>query len=112
MPHATAEADPWLGRVIGQSVMEVRFRARYGQPLYVGDILVAEDDDNGERYLLRVTNIAYGAEAAGPDWMERTAGTMLRLGDEGTGLAAHRGVDAAAWEEVFGDFHEVLDRGL
>lgn len=28
------------------------------------------------------------------------------------GLAAERGVDAASWEEAFGDFHEVLDRGL
>lgn len=87
MPSPTPEADPWLGRVIGQSVTEVRFRARYGKPVYVGDILVAEDDDSGERFLLRVTNLSYGAEAAGPDWMERTAGTLLRLGDEATGLA-------------------------
>lgn len=87
MPQAPSEADPWLGRVIGQSVTEVRFRAVYGKPIHIGDILVAEDEDSGERFLLRVTNISYGAEAAGPDWMERTAGTLLRLGDEGTGLA-------------------------
>jgi hypothetical protein len=28
------------------------------------------------------------------------------------GLAQQRGVGALAWEEVFGDFHDVLDRGL
>jgi hypothetical protein len=28
------------------------------------------------------------------------------------GLAARHGVDARAWEEAFGDFHEVLDRGV
>jgi hypothetical protein len=27
------------------------------------------------------------------------------------GAAARHGADAAAWEEVFGDFHDVLDRG-
>jgi hypothetical protein len=83
MPHP----EDWLGRVVGQSVTEVRFRAVYGKALYVGDILVAEDDDSGERFLLRVTNIAYGAEAASPDWMERTAGTLLRLGEDSPGLA-------------------------
>jgi uncharacterized protein len=83
-PAAQPQPDPWLGRVIGHSVREVAFRARYGKALHIGDILVAEDEDQGQRFLLRVTNITYGAEAAGPDWMERTAGTMLRLGDEGT----------------------------
>lgn len=80
-------SEAWLGRVIGQSVQEVRFRALYGKPFYLGDILVAEDDDSGERYLLRVTNMTYGAEASSPDWMERTAGTLLRLAEQATGLA-------------------------
>ncbi|HEV8360751.1 MAG TPA: ATP-binding protein [Candidatus Thermoplasmatota archaeon] len=77
MPATTSEA--WLGRVVGHSVTEIRFRASYGAAVYIGDILVAEDEDSGERFLLRVTNLSYGAEAASPDWMERTAGAMLRL---------------------------------
>jgi DNA helicase HerA-like ATPase len=76
------DEDAYLGRIIGDSVTEVRFRARYGAPLYVGDILVAEDADSGDRFLLRATNVRHGAEAASPDWMERTAGSMLRLGEQ------------------------------
>lgn len=71
----------------GQSILDVRFRALYGRALYVGDLLVAEDEESGERFLLRVTNIAYGAEAASPDWMERTAGSLLRFAEDGTGIA-------------------------
>jgi DNA helicase HerA-like ATPase len=85
MPPPTA--DVWLGRIVGESATDIRFRGIYGRPIYIGDILVAEDDDNGERFLLRVTNVSYGAEAASPDWMERTAGALLRLADDGTGLA-------------------------
>jgi DNA helicase HerA-like ATPase len=74
--------DPYLGRVTGQSVTDVRFRARYGEQLYIGDILVAEDEERGERFLLRATNISYGAEASSPDWMERTAGNLLRIASD------------------------------
>jgi hypothetical protein len=79
MPAAPTTDDPYLGRIIGQSVLDVRFRARYGRTLHIGDILVAEDEERGERFLLRATNLSYGAEASSPDWMERTAGSLLRL---------------------------------
>ncbi|HVL88435.1 MAG TPA: ATP-binding protein [Candidatus Thermoplasmatota archaeon] len=69
----------FLGRIVGDSVLSLRFRARYGVDLYVGDILVAEDEESGHQYLLRVLDVRFGCEATAEDWMERTAGTMLRL---------------------------------
>ncbi|MCA1813310.1 MAG: DNA double-strand break repair nuclease NurA [Halobacteriales archaeon] len=39
-------------------------------------------------------------------------GLVQDLSEALRGAAQARGVDPAAWDEVFGDFHDVLDRGL
>ncbi|MBI4393736.1 MAG: ATP-binding protein [Euryarchaeota archaeon] len=81
-----------LGRIVGNSVNEITFRAPPDKRVNVGDILVAEamtpsgnGDAGHEAFLLRVVNVAYGAESAGPEWVERTAGNMITLDAAGTG---------------------------
>jgi DNA helicase HerA-like ATPase len=68
----------YLGRVIGRSVRELRFRAFYGMEFQLGEILVVEDDERGRKLLARVIDIEYGADAPGDDWWERTAGNMMQ----------------------------------
>jgi DNA helicase HerA-like ATPase len=65
------------GRIIGRNVTELRYRTPYNEDVFLGEILIAENDDNDRRFLLRVFDIEYGAEASSHDWPERTAGNML-----------------------------------
>ncbi len=65
------------GRIIGRNVTELRYRTPYNEDVFLGEILVAENDENDRRFLLRVFDIEYGAEASSHDWPERTAGNML-----------------------------------
>ncbi len=74
-----ADVGEIVGRVVGNNVTEIRLRTRYGVRVKVGEMLVAEDSDDGASYLLRAYDVRYGAEASGDDWMERTAGGMLLL---------------------------------
>ncbi len=69
--------DSTSGRIIGRNVTELRYRTPYDQDVYLGEILIAENDENDRRFLLRVFDIEYGAEASSRDWPERTAGNML-----------------------------------
>ncbi|MGQ0535687.1 MAG: ATP-binding protein [Methanobacteriota archaeon] len=85
-------ANPALrakGRVVGTSVLEIKFRWPYGEAVYLGDLLAAEDPETGTRFLLRVTNVLHGVEAAAPDWAERAAGTMLRMDEAGRDHELH-----------------------
>ncbi len=68
-----------VGRVIGNRVMEIRFRTPCAEPLQVGEMLVVEDANSipGERYLIRTMDIEHGADSESPDWMQREAGGML-----------------------------------
>ncbi len=77
------QAGETLGRIVGESVLDLRFRCRLDQDVYVGDILVADDEETGNRFYLRVTNVRHGAEAASPDWTHRTAGNMMVMDDRG-----------------------------
>ncbi|MCK4717794.1 MAG: DUF87 domain-containing protein, partial [Thermoplasmata archaeon] len=70
-----------IGRIVGDNVTDIRFRARYGTVVNVGEMLVAQDEERGYPFLLRVYDVGYGAEAAGEDSVERTAGGMLLLDD-------------------------------
>ncbi len=65
------------GRIIGRNVTELRYRTPYNKDVFLGEILIAENDENDRRFLLRVFDIEYGAEASSHDWPERTAGNML-----------------------------------
>ena len=65
------------GRIIGRNVTELRYRTPYDEDVFLGEILISENNENDRRFLLRVFDIEYGAEASSPDWPERTAGNML-----------------------------------
>lgn len=68
----------YLGRVIGRSVRELRFRSVYEQEFQLGELVVVEDEEQRRFLLARVVDIEYGAEAMGTDWWERTAGSMMQ----------------------------------
>ncbi|MEM2944203.1 MAG: ATP-binding protein [Methanomassiliicoccales archaeon] len=67
-----------IGRIVGTRVMEIRFRTRSSENLQVGELLVVDEENNGIRYFIRVTDIEYGADADRDDWLIREAGGMLR----------------------------------
>src|SRR5919204_373844 len=67
----------YKGRIFGRSVLDVRFRAYYGEDLFLGELLVGCDPERGRRYLFRVTDVAYGSESSDEGWAERTAGGLL-----------------------------------
>jgi len=69
----------YKGRITGKKITELYFRTFYEAELHLGDILLAEDEDKGLPYYLRVVDISYGVEASDPNWAERTAGNMMLL---------------------------------
>jgi hypothetical protein len=73
----THESQRPLGRIIGRAAREIRIRSVYEEDIYIGEILIAEHDENDMKFLLRVFDIEYGAEASSQDWPARTAGNML-----------------------------------
>ncbi|HEX9342429.1 MAG TPA: ATP-binding protein [Actinomycetota bacterium] len=79
---------PYKGRIFGRSVLDVRFRAFYGEDLFLGELLVGDDSDKGRRYLFRVTDVAYGSESSDESWAERTAGGLMAMDDAGESTAA------------------------
>jgi hypothetical protein len=70
------------GRIVGHSVLELAFRCPRDAEVYVGDLLVAEGEGQGEGagppLLFRVTNIRYGLEGE-PELAARMAGRMMAL---------------------------------
>ncbi len=66
-----------VGRVFGNRVMEIRFRAPSDEDLQVGEMLVVEDEAASAKYLIRVMDVEHGADMESPDWMEREAGELL-----------------------------------
>ncbi len=73
----------YKGRIFGRSVLDVRFRAFYGEDLFLGELLVGADPERGRRYLFRVTDVAYGSESSDDGWAERTAGGLMAMDDAG-----------------------------
>ena len=65
------------GRLFGKNVLEGTFRAAPDEDLFLGELLVAEDDATHRRYLFRVVDVTYGSEHREPGWAERIAGTLL-----------------------------------
>ncbi|MGA3219559.1 MAG: ATP-binding protein [Acidimicrobiales bacterium] len=65
------------GRLFGRNVLEVLFRAAPEEDLFLGELLVGEDEATGRRYLFRVVDVSYGTEHREPGWAERVAGTLL-----------------------------------
>ena len=65
------------GRLFGRNVLEGAFRAAPDEDLFIGELLVGEDDATGRRYLFRVVDVTYGSEHREPGWAERVAGTLL-----------------------------------
>src|SRR6266540_3091003 len=99
----------YKGRIFGRSVTDVRFRAFYGEDLFLGELLVGADAERGRRYLFRVTDVAYGSESSDEGWAELRAGMgdveigRLRSGEDtidlpvgirGETLPSHVGVFA------------------
>ena len=63
------------------------FRAAPDEDLFIGELLVAEDQATDRRYLFRVVDVTYGTEHREPGWAERVAGTLLADDTRGeTGL--------------------------
>ncbi|MCD6147199.1 MAG: ATP-binding protein [Thermoplasmata archaeon] len=67
-----------LGRIIGRNATEIVFRYPYGEDVKIGEILVAEDEENDNLFFLRVVDLQYGQEGS-EKWGYRTAGEMMLL---------------------------------
>ncbi len=69
-----------MGIVIDGEVTEIVLRVPYDRDIHLGELLVMDDNVfDGRRYLLRVTSIGYGYEAAENDWAERAAGSIMLM---------------------------------
>ncbi len=66
-----------LGRIIGRNVTEIWFRSFKGEDIFLGEILVGEDEEAERKFLLRVINIMHDVEASEADWAKRAAGSMM-----------------------------------
>src|SRR5688572_30827959 len=69
--------DMSKGRLFGKNVLDGVFRAAPDEDLFLGELLVAVDEQTGRRYLFRVVDVTYGTEHREPGWAERVAGTLL-----------------------------------
>jgi len=69
----------YKGRITGKKITELYFRAFYEEDLHLGDILLAQDEERGLPFYLRVVDVSYGVEASDPNWAERTAGNIMLL---------------------------------
>src|SRR5438552_14025981 len=72
-----------FGRIVGNSVLELAFRCPRDAEVFVGDLLIAEGEREGERereppLLFRITDIRFGLEGE-PELGARMAGRMLVL---------------------------------
>ncbi|MEA2053654.1 MAG: ATP-binding protein [Candidatus Thermoplasmatota archaeon] len=67
-----------LGRIIGKNVSEIVFRYPYREDIKIGEILVAEDEENDSLFFMRVVDLQYGQEGS-EKWSFRTAGEMMML---------------------------------
>src|SRR6266511_2659248 len=70
----------YKGRIFGRSVLDVRFRAYYGEDLFLGELLVGLDLERRRRYLFRITDVAYGSESSDEGWAERHVGVFATTG--------------------------------
>lgn len=71
-----------IGSIFGNKVMELKFRTAENEDLQVGEMLVVDGEDTGEKHLVRTMDVLFGADSDEDDWMEREAGVALRQGNE------------------------------
>jgi DNA helicase HerA-like ATPase len=71
------------GRLFGRNVLEGLFRTAPDEDLFIGELLVGEDELTGRRYIFRVVDVTYGSEHREPGWAERVAGTLLADDERG-----------------------------
>ncbi len=67
-----------IGRVFGTNVMELRFRTEHSEDVQVGELLIIEDKGGATKYMVRVMDVEYGADADSDDWLVREAGTAMQ----------------------------------
>ncbi len=68
------------GIVVDGEVTEIVIRVPYDRDVQLGEMLVLEDEVfRNRKYLMRVTGIGYGYEAAEADWAERAAGSIILM---------------------------------
>lgn len=68
------------GIVVNGEVNEIVLRVPYDRDVQLGEMLILGDEVfEGRKYLLRVTSIGYGYEAAEADWAERAAGSIILM---------------------------------
>jgi DNA helicase HerA-like ATPase len=70
-----------VGRVFGGDISEIRFRASHEVDIRVGEMLVIDDAER--HFLVRLTDIEYGAEEARDDWVARQAGKPPHSDEDG-----------------------------
>ncbi|MCJ7577047.1 MAG: DUF87 domain-containing protein, partial [candidate division Zixibacteria bacterium] len=79
----------YKGRITGKKITELYFRTFYQEDLHLGDILLAQDEERGLPFYLRVVDVSYGVEASDPNWAERTAGNMMLLDRQNESFEFH-----------------------
>ncbi len=79
----------FIGRLVGRSAAELHFRSLYTTPLSIGGIVMADDEQTGRKYLLRITDISYGHESAEANWAEKAAGRMMEEDLHGRSYRIH-----------------------
>src|SRR5690242_2676346 len=62
------------GRLYGKNVLDGVFRAAPDEDLFLGELLVAVDEQTGRRYLFRVVDVSYGSEHREPGGPSASAG--------------------------------------
>ncbi len=60
-----------MGRIVGNRVLETIFRAGCEEHLQVGEMLIVDYEGTDTRYLIRMMDIEYGADAEKEDWMKK-----------------------------------------
>ncbi len=83
MSRPVTEGAAIRGRLFGRNVLEGMFRAAPDEDLFIGELLVGEDELTGRRYIFRVVDVTYGSEHREPGWAERVAGTLLADDERG-----------------------------
>jgi hypothetical protein len=87
--QGVGDMTDYIGRVVGESTDTILVRCTYDTDVWLGDMLVVEDIENGIRYLLRVVEIKHGADSLDPSWFSRTAGSMIFMDRAGERFEMH-----------------------
>lgn len=78
-----------VGRITGKSVLQLELRIPYRMDVSLGEMLLGVEEESQRPFVLRVTDLLHGAEAADGDWEHRVAGSMMRLDRENAKYDLH-----------------------